>query len=132
MPGELDSIEAILLDELTLIVETIRLNDLRIRESVEGCLWEQGCYLTARLVDWLQEKHIYYEALGEKLAQSGCVDATQVVQQQRCSDMSTYMLTALSRYVPLYQRILAGFIEKLEARAASSLEVTDAIQEGLK
>lgn len=112
MDREVEAIEVILLDELTATVETIRVTDLQIRESVESGQWEGGRQLSIRLVELLEEKRGPYEAIQQKLTHLGHVHSEHAMQIRRCFDMSIYLLGVIAEYLPIYQRIGAGFVEK--------------------
>lgn len=122
MPNEVDSMEVILLDELASTVETIWLTDVQIRECVASRQWAEGRYLSALLLDLLQEKRIPYEAIRQKLSELGHAHPGKANQIQRCSDMLTQLFSVTSKYLPIYARIVVGFSEKMDASSASSLQ----------
>jgi len=116
MTDDVDSIENQLLDALASTMETIRTTDLDIRESIDARQWNTARRLSARLVDFLIGTAV---SCGELRRQSiGLNDGRteHAIQFYRCSDMSTYVLGVVSKYLPIYRRIVAA----LEQKAAAS------------
>jgi len=108
---DLDALESSLLDELASIVETLRLTDLQIRQSVETAQWANGLQLSTDLVEWLKDKLINSDAVSESLLGLGPKIIGYESQIKRCTDMSMYLLDMLSKHLPIYQRIAAGLLE---------------------
>ena len=117
MSHALDAIENALLDELLLSVEMIRLVDLTIRENVGSGQWDQARRRSTALVDVLKDKRTFGDAISRQLMNLSVADAGHATFQ-RCSDMSTHLLGLLSKYLPIYQRIVAGLIAESSLGAA--------------
>jgi hypothetical protein len=104
--------ENTLLDELASTIETVHRTDLEIRQSVESCQWDTGHRLSAGLADWLAQKRLTGEAIRRQLIDLSDTYAGYAAQIGRCSDMTSHLLGAISKYLPIYQRIAAGLAEK--------------------
>jgi len=95
---------------------------LQIREIVASCRWDEGHQLSVLLVNLLQEKRIVFEAIRQSLTALGRGHSAPAIQVRRCADMSSYLLSVVSKYLPIYERIVNGFIDKKNAGSVSSLE----------
>lgn len=60
MPGEVASTEAVLLDELASVIDTMKLTDV---QTLKPLYKRKARHLSAFLVDLLQIKRIPYEAI---------------------------------------------------------------------
>jgi hypothetical protein len=109
---DLDTLENSSLDELASIVETLRLTDLQIRQSIETAQWAEGLQLSTDLVEWLKAKLIDSDAVSQRLLGLRTQTLGYESQIKRCTDMSMYLLDTLSKHLPIYQRIAAGLREK--------------------
>jgi len=111
MNPDLDALESSLLDELPSIIETIRLADLQIRQSIETAQWAKSRHLSMDLVERLQDKQVKSVAVSQKLLGLSREATGYESQMERCTDMSKHLLDMLSKHLPVYQRIVAGLLE---------------------
>ncbi len=113
MSQALQSMENILLEELTSTMETIWSSDARARESVESSQWMEAYELSAMLVDLLKSKRVTCESIRQRVIELHSTHTEQEEQIQRCVDMSTFLLNAISKYLAIYQRVLVALMDKL-------------------
>jgi len=120
MHADIARIENSLLDELASTMETISAIDVQIRDSVDSCEWDAARHLAIRLVDFLTERRISSEDLRRKLIGLAETHSKHAIQIQRCSDISTHVVNVVSKYLPVYQRIVSGLDERRTAAAPPS------------
>jgi hypothetical protein len=117
MSQALTAMENTLLDALASITDVVPATDLQIRDAVESGRWCDGFNLSTMLVNVLNEKRGACEMIGDQLRRialddPGGPNVERAGQIRRCSDMTVFLLNAITKQLPIYERIAMGLMEK--------------------